>query len=559
MTQSRSISPTMTPFKFKAAADTSIFPPGRFPGIFLGTVLLITFLAHASYIPNGLVWLDHGDIEEGGRAVVPLSHLGTAFFTHLGNTGFYRPLITILHSFDFTFHATQAAGFHLTNVLLHTAVTASVFFFACYFFNLAYYEGLFVALVFGIHPLSWLPVGAISYRSEPLVMLFTLFVLIFHIKARRHAGDIKWYRALAAVSFLLALFSKEPALIWVPALIGLWEWARITEHPICWRADRWLWGSEILMVIVYLLLRHGAVPEGWHTTSVNLPFVQAIATRLAVVGSYMKILFVPFKPRLSDATPVIGLGHPSVIGTLLFLMGVSVLVLRRNTSLTVRLLLGYLFVTLVPALNIIPLPRFSSPHYLYIAAIVPGIIGVLTLRFLKRISRSVFMSGVLIVLIWIGVMTVATFSAGFNFRNDLTLFKPEVERDPHFREGHYYLGNYFFMKKDIEQAGHEYEAALRGDPDFLSFVDTPSLIMNFAALRLSQNRLQEADELFLLIEKSKDMAFLPSVHYNRALIAWRGGDYQRVISLLKDDLGLWRRPEPALLYQEALKRMEMKK
>src|SRR3989338_4340814 len=102
-------------------------------------VLLAVFLFYLSYINNGFTWLDHGDIERG-RAIIPITNLKDAFFTRFGQTGFYRPVVTIINSIDFALYGLWAHGFHLTNVILHTAVSGAAVLFIGVFFPLTFYE-----------------------------------------------------------------------------------------------------------------------------------------------------------------------------------------------------------------------------------------------------------------------------------------------------------------------------------------------------------------------------------------------------------------------------------
>ena len=62
-------------------------------------VLGITLLTHASYINNDFTALDHIDIEQG-KAILSPSQWHMAFAARYGETGFYRPLVTLTYSFD---------------------------------------------------------------------------------------------------------------------------------------------------------------------------------------------------------------------------------------------------------------------------------------------------------------------------------------------------------------------------------------------------------------------------------------------------------------------------
>src|SRR3989344_4785596 len=85
--------------------------------------LIISVLVHLSYLTAGFVWLDYNDIVLG-NAVLPLKDIGRAFFIPFGQTSFYRPVITIVNSFDKAIYGLKPFGFHLTNIFLHLLVIA---------------------------------------------------------------------------------------------------------------------------------------------------------------------------------------------------------------------------------------------------------------------------------------------------------------------------------------------------------------------------------------------------------------------------------------------------
>ena len=78
-----------------------------------------------------------------------------------------------------------------------------------------------MALVVGIHPLSWLPAGAISYRPELLATLFTFLAVSLYVRSRE-SGSLR-LGLLAIASFALGLCSKETVLPWTLALVAAWE------------------------------------------------------------------------------------------------------------------------------------------------------------------------------------------------------------------------------------------------------------------------------------------------------------------------------------------------
>ena len=366
-------------------------------------VLGITLLTHASYINNDFTWLDHIDIEQG-KAIISPSQWYMAFAARYGETGLYRPLVTLTHSFDAALYGQWPPGFHLTNGLLHLVVVVSAVLFLGCFFPMKRREALLTGLIFGVHPLSWLPVGAISYRPELLVTLFTFLAVYFHARARNSSS--RKFISFAVLSVLLGLFSKETALVWIPSFILLWEfvalrhlfsgmptqrrghhsgWSGIGEShkvpsgcsveggPCC------SFSASSCALGLYLVLRVHAVPEIWRVSGATLTLSQAVGTRLQVLGGRLLELVSPLKPALSDATPIVSLAaFPAILTALVVLLGVSIVVrsgLRSERSFTVL----FLAIALAPAANIIPLPRFSSPHYGYLAVLATAMLVVVNI------------------------------------------------------------------------------------------------------------------------------------------------------------------------------------
>ncbi len=523
----------------------------------LGLVLLIVLLVHSSYVPNGFTWLDHGDIENG-RAVLELGELPAAFVTRFGDTGFFRPMVTVLHSMDSAVFGGWAPGYHVTNVALHLAVCVAAFLLAGAFFGLASGEALLVAVVVGIHPLSWLPVGAISYRPELLATLFTFLAVSLYIRSRESGS--KRLGQLAIASFALGLCSKETVLPWALALVVAWELmnrgGRKTDDGASPPPPPfWLVLGSALVVGLYVALRSIAVPEVWRVSSTGLPFLQGVGTRLAVLGEAFVQLLDPRLPGLSDATPVRSLSSAPALATALGLIGGLAALLRVGLRSPWARVLVFAAIALSPTLNIVPLARFSSPHYAYVAVTGVGATLALAIRWARLSVPVLRRSALAAVTVWMLTMAGSTFAGGFRFRDDVTLFTPEVERDAHFLEGHQYLGDFFFFGGDLDSARREYEAALDTRPGILAYVDTRAVMNNLAGVHLAGDRPDEADALLRALADDARPDELPQILYNRAVIAFRRGDSPAVMELLGNAAAEWRRPEPLLLLAEASRRM----
>jgi tetratricopeptide (TPR) repeat protein len=509
-------------------------------------LLLFVFLIHSTYLPNGFTWLDQRDIVEG-HAVLPLSKLPEAFLTRYGDTGFYRPVVTITNSLDAALYKQYAPGYHFTNVFIFVAIVAVVPFFLQAFFAVSFGEALVAALIISVHPFGFLPVGSISYRPELLFTLFSLLTTLFYIKTRQpeNQSTRQPMRLSALCFFSLALLSKETTLFLVPAAIGVWNLSQhlllresMTKQShkkfIPFTAKRGVFFTEIAsffaMTIVYIFLRLYAVPELWRV-SVSFPSAsEALGTRLYILGSLLIRFFSPFLPSISDATPIVGITNPSVVTSLLGLFLLLVTLSRIGIKNSFGRALGLFLVFLAPAVSIIPVPRMASPHYGFIALIPFSLLLVL---FIKKYRSSRLPSVArTIMFFWIIIASVVTFSNGYRFQTDETLFLSDVTNDANFHEGQFYLGNYYLQQRDFSQAESFYLAALQKNTTVIAYVESFSVLINLSAVYYAQGKVDDADKTLQRAQKVAPKSELSHIFYNRAVIASNRKDWKSVIIFL---------------------------
>jgi tetratricopeptide (TPR) repeat protein len=293
---------------------------------------------------------------------------------------------------------------------------------------------------------------------------------------------------LTAAAFSLAIFSKETALIIIPALILLTK--RFHRLPLLLLAS---------LILVYGLLRYSAVPQIWGTPAVNLSFSENIGTRLGLVSRWLLMLITPLKPTLSDVVPILKITDPRSLFSL-FLIVIAFLKIKNKKLLVLFLIM------LAPGLNIIPVPRVGSPHYAYLP-LIPFALGLVLAT--HRVGRP-------LLYLWLAIASVSTFLAGFHYKNDLTLFTPEVKADPDFSEGHSYLGNYHLAKGNYPQAETELELAIKTRPRKLYFyLGYPDMI-NLAGVKFTLNKLEESRNLYQKAKETASPNLLPYI--NSALL-----------------------------------------
>ena len=168
-------------------------------------------------LKNGFLWDDHILIEKNESTLSSIS-LSTAFGndfwsteTESGHSNYYRPLITLSYMVDYALYLLDAAGYHTTNILVHTANVALVFLILTAL-SIEAPRAALATMIFSVHPALAESVAWVSGRTDLIATLWILLTILFFLCA--HSGritDRRWL-TLSALAFALALFSKESAI-----------------------------------------------------------------------------------------------------------------------------------------------------------------------------------------------------------------------------------------------------------------------------------------------------------------------------------------------------------
>ncbi len=517
-------------------------------------VVAAALLSHGTYLLNGFTWLDHGDIE-GGRALGAMATWHLGLLSRFGETGFYRPVVAWLHALDAWAWDGHAWGFHATNVILHALAALAVLRLARSFIGLSARGAAFVALAFAVHPLSWLPVGAISYRSEPALVATTLLALDLHIRFHRDGGV---QRLLGAAGLLaLALATKETALVWFVALLAIQHGRSPLAHGRTSGARRAIAATAVYAAVIagWVALRQYAVPELWRVEALGLRGLDGLWMRLQAIGLRLPELAGLGLPALSDALPKDDMAPLPIVAAVLLVIACIGAATRWGTRAPTTRALLLLAVIAAPALNIVPLPRFTSPHYWYLApmpvAALAWLAGLEVHRRRPQLRWAMAAAGA----VWLLVMAAITAGGGPRFRNDVTLFSPEIKQDNDYLEGHFQLAETEVNAGRLEEAATRYEHILERNPKVIAYVDGEALLTNLAAVRFRLGRYEAADELLAVLVESTPSPRRAVFALQRAHIAAERGDHAAVDSLLDEEDALVDRPEVLLLHARALHRL----
>ncbi len=299
-------------------------------------------------------------VEQGGSLGDFLSApFWTGSATYRASSSYYRPLVTLSFALDNAIHAGNAAGFHLTNVVLH-ATNALLLYALVKKYGTRAPTAALVALGWALLPRLSEAAAWISGRTDLLAALSTLGALLAW-------GPSITRRIVAALLLGLGLFAKESAV----------------AGALCIAASVWL-GSEALParrrllhtfstlaplalpLLGYAALRIGAV--GIKDQTENLGFVGRILTIFEASGTYAAMLIDAWRPRAVIGRQ--GVTSASGVAAGIAVLALVAILIRFRSRLGLGQTIGALlfFGALLPVLHIVPIPlrTLAADRFLYL-------------------------------------------------------------------------------------------------------------------------------------------------------------------------------------------------
>lgn len=309
---------------------------------------------------------------------------------------FYRPFILPSFALDHFFWGKNAAGFYLTNVLLHCLATFLVWLCFCSISGPG--MGAWVAsLAFGLHACHGENLWYVSGRTDTLALIFFLAAILVFLGERKLPRGEK-FPIFTWLTFLLALLAKEYnalLVVFLPLLdLSLGKKSIGRNLPLaagCLVVGAVYWALRSLAFKPFLGLVSYPFPY-FHLPSSPV-FWPSLATALLQYGQGITTGFF-IEPFL--AQPAVFL---TKLGAVELALGAFSLMLVIFCGLKFPRARIYLCFFLVPLLAILPL--YSSARYLYAPSFgYCGILGVMLEKLFKNrhILISLLLLGILVAL-----------------------------------------------------------------------------------------------------------------------------------------------------------------
>jgi len=526
--------------------DPNGSPPGAAKwsdATLVGILLLVTLVCYGNILINGFVYDDGNQILENPYVknwhFLPQIFGSTvwSFVGQAGTTNYYRPLMTFSFLVLWHLFGPLPFGFHLFSLAVHAAVVLLVFFCGRRLFT-DWRVGWTSALLFAVHPIHTEAVDWIAALPDVEATFFCLIALYLLADPARLGAK---RNTIVAVSFGLALLSKEPAFMFAPLAI-LYVHAISPDHDhTSFRQKFTRYVPLGALAVAYLLVRtllFGKLAPvlqrptlGWSST---------IDSAFAMILDYARMLTWPgplsvfhvFHPHTSFFAP------PVLAGVLvvLSLCASFVALYRRHAPAAFSLALAAL--TLAPVLNARWMAGSAvAERYLYLPSVgFCWFAGWCCVRLWNRASlASARTSPSRLALVVLGCLLLVAASArtvvrNFVWRSDFILYTETLKTDPDAHNIRANLATTYFNSGALPEAEAQWDLVLAKKPDS---VET---MINLGRLYTRQHRYPAAAEIL-----DRAIAARPlqaDAHYTKAQLLQKLGEsraatteFQRAVEL----------------------------
>ncbi|MBM4054846.1 MAG: tetratricopeptide repeat protein [Planctomycetes bacterium] len=471
----------------------------------LAILFLLPFLAFLNALDNTFVYddvftiIDNYFIRDWGN----FRHLFThEYFKHSGEAT-YRPLVTLSYFIDYSIWQLNPFGYHMANHVFHAIAVILV----CLITSAVIRKktvSFLAAMLFGVHPILTETVNAISYREDLLTTVFFLGSLLLFIYSCNNFKRYIFLYPLSLLLYLFALCSKEMA-ITLPVMVFLFDWIFGDNAQIKKNAMKYYVGF-IAVSVFYLFLRFVLLhnpSEGQLTYPEDSFFVNAL-TMPKVVASYIKLLFLPtyFNAEYMIDSITTPLAFPFLFS--MFLLCVTGVITFRfySHSKPFFYFMVWFFVTLTPAMNILPIANIMAERYLYLPSVAFCVILAIIVQTIwekactyillkKRVGgisttgtsflpagskgtttkqKNTLKTVMIVAFVAIPVIpySITTLQRNRCWKDQFTFWLTTVKDSPDSARAHNNLGMIYFEKGDTDRAIHEFQTsvALESDPEY---------------------------------------------------------------------------------------------
>jgi protein O-mannosyl-transferase len=447
----------------------------------------------------------------------------------------WHPLTWLSHMTDFELFGLNPQGHHFTSVLLH-AINTVLLFLALRRMTRTTWRSLFVAAVFGLHPLRVESVAWIAERKDVLSTMFGLLALLMYAdyteRLRIQNPKSKIAYSLTLLFFAFSLMSK-PMFVTLPfilLLLDYWPLNRL-KHGSAWKLIREKAPFFLLMVASCVVTLFAQKRGGAMVLMAGMPFGTRLENALVSYCRYLGKLFWP--ENFAVIYPVVD--HWPIKIVLLvavFLICVSAVSIAARHSHP-YLITGWCWFLgmLVPVIGLVAIGEQSmADRYTYVP-----VIGVLIFvvwgaeEMTRRWPYQTFSLSAMSLAIIVTCIILTRQNIGY-WKTSETLFRHVIAATDDNYSAHCNLGSALLVQGRPEEALSEFQTAVKLKPD------SPENHCNVGVALVNMNRIDEAVIEFQRAERLKPDYGL--AHHNLGMALERKDQLDQAIYEYKETIRL---------------------
>lgn len=449
--------------------------------LWLSLVLLAIFVIYALGFKNGFVDWDDSEYVFGNPYV--LEPTGDNIRTLLRSVVAlnFHPLTMLSLAINSLLFGPGATSFIVTNTVIHLLNTVLIFFFAYQLSHKNQWVGIFVATLWGLHPMHVESVIWVSERKDVLYSFFFLLACLAYLKYRKTSA--KTWLLVTFLLFVASCISKAMAVVLpcVLLLIDYWEGGNQGLKTFL-KPSVFLEKIPFLLVAVFIGLvatnvQAGGDFHGWLLRIAEKKDAvgqEPFAARWLVYGSYGFLMYLiklvaPF--RLSAFYPypenVKNIEPQHWLGPVVFVLVVGFAIWQLFTAKTERQRLpvfgiGFFLITIILVLQFMTVgAAIMADRYSYLSYF--GLIFLIVYGLYLLTSQSD--SALRLSTIGLSLFAVLCFYLTARqvrvWKNTEILWLNALQFYPENDQMHEGLGDYYGKNNRIDEAMLQFQAAVQ--------------------------------------------------------------------------------------------------
>jgi protein O-mannosyl-transferase len=450
-------------------------------------------------------------------------------FTANKSSNVFRPMTFATLAFNWRLGGARPFGFHLFNLILHAGVTWLLFLLLEALLGAsppAKAVAFTAALLFAVHPLHTEAVASIPGRAELLAAGFLFAAWILHLNDQEIP---------AVMCFILALLSKESAVVFLPLLL-VGDYARGKWKPLL----RYTLFAVITLLYLGVLWKAQGGRFGQITISqldnplAVIPAHWRILNAFRVQWKYAALHFYPAKLSCDYSFNTIPIyldwSHtlPAALAILATIgLWIWAVYKRRNALILAGgIYLGGFAVT---ANIFMPTGTIMGERLAYLPSVGFCLLAALGWNWLQSRKRLVALAALTAVVAAFGMRTMVR---NKDWVDNLNLYSAGVRVSPGSAKMHGNLGGEYMAAADWDRAATEYDTALRINPDY------PDVLASYGLLEAWRGHDQAAGRM---LERAYYMSHRDNPNYdfmavNYASLLMQSGHMDGALTVLNREI-----------------------